>query len=105
MSSCSSTPRSMPMYDVQAKSTARRSLAPGASVYGGGPPPNCACAPAVNSPLTLTARTIPSASLLRIIARRKAMVVPFAVSIIGVAVGDLDDAAVGRGNRLEEPQR
>src|ERR1700681_441923 len=89
MSSCSSMPRSMPMYDVQANSTARRSLAPGASVYGGGPPRPCACAPAVNSPLT--ARTMPSATVCCL--------------VIGVPRGDRDDGPVGLGNGLEKPNR
>src|SRR5580704_9910464 len=89
MSSCSSRPRSMPMYDVQLNSTARRSLAPGASVYGGGPPRPCACAPAVNS--APTARTIPSPTACRL--------------VIGVPCRDRDHGAVSLGNGLEKPNR
>src|SRR5260221_501652 len=52
-------PRSMPVYQVQLKSTARRSFASFVGVYGGcWLPPNCACAPADSSPPT--ARTTPS---------------------------------------------
>src|ERR1044071_5840301 len=39
--SCSAGPRSMPMYHVQLKSVAFRSLAPGAGVYRAGA---CCCA-------------------------------------------------------------
>ena len=70
-SSCSSTPRSMPMCHVQLKSTDSQSLASAAGVKSGGPPPR-PCAPAVGG--TAIARTVPSATANPIRPRRKAMV-------------------------------
>src|SRR4051812_47065415 len=76
ISSCSSMPRSMPVYQAQLKSTARRSFASFAGVYGGcWLPPNCARAPAVSS--TPTARTTPSVTAYLL--------------VIGVACRDRDD--------------
>src|SRR4249919_3183309 len=73
-------PRSMPVYQVQLKSTARRSFASFAGVYGGcWLPPNCACKPDARSALAANASTTEN------------------FLVIGVA---------GRqGDRLQEPER
>src|SRR5580704_3608961 len=65
----------MPMYQVQLKSTARRSFAPAAGLYGAGgsrnPPGACGLA----CDTALTARAAMTAPLVRML-RRNAMIVP-----------------------------
>src|SRR5437016_6623091 len=97
-------PRSMPMCQVQLKSTARRSLVPAAGLYGGGGSRFApgACAPAVDSALIV--RTTSIATLVQIILRRKAMMVLRCCLIVGVTGGDLDHAPVRHGHRLRSEE-
>src|SRR5688572_1564082 len=108
--SISASPRSMPRCQPQLWSTARRSRAPGAGVYGGGPPrprpppcapaggapppcgagaapaPRPACAAAVSGAPSVSA--IPSAIVVRIIPCRVAITSLLSSAVTALSVGD-----------------
>src|SRR5262245_14548244 len=92
-SSCSSTPRSMPMCQVQLNSTDFKSRASAAGVYGGGPSGGGNCAAAVN--VKPIANTTPSARLDVTVPCRRTMLLPESL-VAAAAARDLDLALVGQ---------
>src|SRR5213594_3670133 len=100
----SSWPLSMPMFRIQLKSTAFRSLASFAGVYGSGTPRG-PCALAVRALIVRTAPIATGIQCRQMILRRVAMMVPRSCLIVRVTGGDLDHATVRHDNRLEKTQR